>query len=177
MVCAVVLAAACARGPRQRRKLDPEVRLWLAFALQKLDAVKVLSAALNEGRDAVAAELAADAAAVEARRNSPRVNNPAVKAAVARIDAQIGNRQHAYPERARKQPARLRLPAFPTTTIGSFPQTAEIRQARSQLKSGAIDRAAYEAVMRSEIERSVRVQEDLGLDVLVHGEAERNDMV
>ncbi|MCP3720212.1 5-methyltetrahydropteroyltriglutamate--homocysteine S-methyltransferase [Paraburkholderia sp. CNPSo 3281] len=158
-------------------KLDAEIRSWLAFALQKLGEVKVLATALNAGRDKVAAVLAANAAAVEARRQSPRVNNPAVKAAIARIDARLGNRQHAYAERAAKQAARLKLPAFPTTTIGSFPQTAEIRQARSQFKSGALDNAGYQAAMRTEIERSVREQEQLGLDVLVHGEAERNDMV
>ncbi|WP_213304787.1 5-methyltetrahydropteroyltriglutamate--homocysteine S-methyltransferase [Paraburkholderia sacchari] len=158
-------------------KLDAEVRSWLAFALQKLDEVKVLATALNEGRSAVAAELAANAAAIDARRKSPRVNNPAVKAAIARIDANLGNRQHAYAERAAKQAALLALPAFPTTTIGSFPQTGEIRQARSQYKSGALDGAGYRAAMRKEIERSVREQEVLGLDVLVHGEAERNDMV
>ncbi|WP_028216638.1 5-methyltetrahydropteroyltriglutamate--homocysteine S-methyltransferase [Paraburkholderia oxyphila] len=158
-------------------KLGAEIRSWLAFALQKLDEVKVLATALNEGRAAVAAELDANAAAIAARRSSPRVNNPAVKAAIARIDANLGNRQHAYAERAAKQAALLKLPAFPTTTIGSFPQTAEIRHARSQFKAGALDDAGYQVAMRAEIERSVREQEKLGLDVLVHGEAERNDMV
>ncbi|MGF6266880.1 5-methyltetrahydropteroyltriglutamate--homocysteine methyltransferase [Paraburkholderia youngii] len=158
-------------------KLDAEIRSWLAFALQKLDELKVLATALNGGRDKVANELAANAAAVAARRESPRVNNPAVKAALARIDANLGNRQHAYAERAAKQAALLELPAYPTTTIGSFPQTAEIRHARSQFKSGALDQAGYRDAMRREIERSVREQEALGLDVLVHGEAERNDMV
>ncbi|QGZ64249.1 5-methyltetrahydropteroyltriglutamate--homocysteine S-methyltransferase [Paraburkholderia acidisoli] len=158
-------------------KLDAGIRSWLAFALQKLDELNVLATALNAGRDAVAVELAANAAAIAARRQSPRVNNPAVKAAMARIDAKLGNRQSAYAERATKQAALLRLPAFPTTTIGSFPQTAGIRQARSHYKSGALDYAAYQSAMRAEIEHSVREQEALGLDVLVHGEAERNDMV
>ncbi len=158
-------------------KLDAEIRSWLAFALQKLDEVKVLATALNQGRDKVAEELAANAAAIAARRNSPRVNNPAVKAALARIDAKLGHRQHTYAERAPKQAALLKLPAFPTTTIGSFPQTGEIRHARSQFKSGALDRSGYRDAMRKEIERSVREQEALELDVLVHGEAERNDMV
>ncbi|WP_175804546.1 5-methyltetrahydropteroyltriglutamate--homocysteine S-methyltransferase [Burkholderia ambifaria] len=158
-------------------KLDAEIRSWLAFALQKLDELKVLATALNEGRDKVADALAANAAAIDSRRRSPRVNNPAVKAALARIDAQLGNRASPYMQRAPKQSARLNLPAFPTTTIGSFPQTAEIRQARSQFKSGALDEAGYRAAMQAEIERSVREQESLELDVLVHGEAERNDMV
>ncbi|HDR9587905.1 5-methyltetrahydropteroyltriglutamate--homocysteine S-methyltransferase [Burkholderia stabilis] len=158
-------------------KLDAEIRSWLAFALQKLDELKVLAAALNEGRGKVADALAANAAAIDSRRRSPRVNNPAVKAAIARIDAQLGNRASPYTQRAPKQSARLNLPAFPTTTIGSFPQTAEIRQARSQFKAGALDETGYRAAMQAEIERSVREQESLELDVLVHGEAERNDMV
>ncbi|OXI16921.1 5-methyltetrahydropteroyltriglutamate--homocysteine S-methyltransferase [Burkholderia sp. AU15512] len=158
-------------------KLDAEIRSWLAFALQKLDELKVLATALNEGRDKVADALAANAAAIHSRRQSPRVNNPAVKAAIARIDAQLGNRASPYTQRAPKQSARLNLPAFPTTTIGSFPQTGEIRQARSQFKAGALDEAGYRAAMQAEIERSVREQESLALDVLVHGEAERNDMV
>ncbi|VWD45440.1 5-methyltetrahydropteroyltriglutamate--homocysteine methyltransferase [Burkholderia lata] len=158
-------------------KLDAEIRSWLAFALQKLDELKVLATALNEGRDKVADALAANAAAIHSRRHSPRVNNPAVKAAIARIDAQLGNRVSPYTQRAPKQSARLNLPAFPTTTIGSFPQTGEIRQARSQFKAGALDEAGYRKAMQAEIERSVREQEALELDVLVHGEAERNDMV
>jgi len=159
------------------QKLDTEVKSWLAYALQKLDELSLLSAALNEGRDAVKAELAANQAAITARRQSPRVNNPAVKAAIAKLDAQLGQRKSPYEKRAPKQAARLRLPAFPTTTIGSFPQTAEIRHARSQFKSGELDEAGYKAAMRAEIARSVREQEALGLDVFVHGEAERNDMV
>ncbi|MGU7772756.1 5-methyltetrahydropteroyltriglutamate--homocysteine S-methyltransferase [Burkholderia sp. MR1-5-21] len=158
-------------------KLDTEIRSWLAFALQKLDELKVLATALNGGREAVADALAANGAAIRVRRESPRVNNPAVKAAIARIDAQLGNRASPYPQRAPKQSARLNLPAFPTTTIGSFPQTAEIRHARSQFKAGALDEAGYKAAMQAEIARSVREQEALELDVLVHGEAERNDMV
>ena len=159
------------------QKLDSEIQSWLAFAKQKLEELRVLAAALNQGRDAVAAELAANRAAIEARRRSPRVHNPAVKAAVANIDADLGRRQNGYVQRAAQQAARLHLPKFPTTTIGSFPQTAEIRQARSRFKAGEIDEAAYTAAMRAEIEHSVREQEALGLDVLVHGEAERNDMV
>lgn len=158
-------------------KLDAEIRNWLAFALQKLDELKLLATALNGGRAQAAEALAANAAAIEQRRASPRVNNPAVKAALARIDYDLGKRASAYRQRAPKQAALLDLPEYPTTTIGSFPQTAEIRQARSQFKSGALGEADYRTAMRAEIERSVREQEKLGLDVLVHGEAERNDMV
>ncbi|HCA17111.1 MAG TPA: 5-methyltetrahydropteroyltriglutamate--homocysteine S-methyltransferase [Alcaligenes faecalis] len=159
------------------QKLDADVKSWLAFALQKLDELRVLGKALREGRDAVKAELAENLAALTARRNSPRVNNPAVKAAVARINAELGKRKSVYAQRASKQAEFLKLPAFPTTTIGSFPQTTEIRRARSEFKAGRLDEASYQNAMRAEIERSVREQEKLGLDVLVHGEAERNDMV
>ncbi|WP_369326688.1 5-methyltetrahydropteroyltriglutamate--homocysteine S-methyltransferase [Alcaligenes nematophilus] len=158
-------------------KLDADVKSWLAFALQKLDELRVLGKALSQGREAVKAELAENLAALTARRNSPRVNNPAVKAAVARISAELGKRKSVYEQRASKQAEFLKLPAFPTTTIGSFPQTAEIRRARSEFKAGRLDENSYRAAMRAEIERSVREQEKLGLDVLVHGEAERNDMV
>jgi len=161
----------------QEVKLDAEIKSWLAYALQKLDELKVLAAALQHGRASVKAELDANQAAIASRRASPRVNNPAVKAAIAKLDASLGQRQHAYAERAAKQAAWLKLPKFPTTTIGSFPQTAEIRHARSEHKAGRLDEAGYQAAMKAEIERSVREQEALGLDVLVHGEAERNDMV
>ncbi|MCK9507014.1 MAG: 5-methyltetrahydropteroyltriglutamate--homocysteine S-methyltransferase [Pigmentiphaga sp.] len=159
------------------RKLDAEIRSWLAFALQKLDELKVLSVALNQGREAVAEALAENRAAIEARNASSRVHNPRVAAAVATIDAKLGRRANPYGVRAAKQKTGLNLPLYPTTTIGSFPQTPEIRQARSRFKAGELGEDAYQEAMRAEIARSVREQEKLGLDVLVHGEAERNDMV
>ncbi len=159
------------------RQLDDEVKSWLAFAIQKLAEIKLLATALAQGRNAVADELAANEAAIAARRNSPRVNNPAVKAAIGRIDATLGRRKGTFADRAAKQQAHLNLPLYPTTTIGSFPQTREIRLVRSAFKAGNLDLTAYNQAMRQEIERSVREQEALGLDVLVHGEAERNDMV
>ncbi|TWI67362.1 methionine synthase (B12-independent) [Pseudoduganella lurida] len=158
-------------------KLDGDIKSWLAFALQKLDELRLLGTALRDGRDAVKEALAGNAAALAARRSSPRVHAPAVQAAVAKIDANLGRRASAYAQRARKQAALLRLPAYPTTTIGSFPQTPEIRHARSAFKAGTLDSAGYQAAMQAEIARSVREQEALGLDVFVHGEAERNDMV
>lgn len=158
-------------------KLDAEIKSWLAYALQKLDELRVLAQALRGGRDSVKEALAANQAALTARRSSPRVNNPAVQQAIAKIDAGLGARKSSYPMRAAEQSALLKLPAYPTTTIGSFPQTAEIRHARSQFKAGALDDAGYKVAMQAEIARSVREQEALGLDVLVHGEAERNDMV
>ncbi len=159
------------------QKLDAEFKSWLAFALQKLDELTLLADALKNGRASVKAKLDANHAAIDARRASPRVNNPEVKAAVADIRAKFGERESAYAQRAPKQAALLKLPAFPTTTIGSFPQTAEIRHARSEFKAGRLNEDAYLTAMKGEIERSVREQETLGLDVLVHGEAERNDMV
>ncbi|QHJ00873.1 5-methyltetrahydropteroyltriglutamate--homocysteine S-methyltransferase [Xylophilus rhododendri] len=159
------------------QKLDGELKSWLAYALQKLDEVQLLARALDHGRDSVRQALAENSAAIAARRHSPRVHKPAVQAAVAGLNAALGQRKLPYAQRAPRQAALLKLPAFPTTTIGSFPQTAEIRQARSRYKAGELDEAGYRSAMRAEIARSVREQEALDLDVLVHGEAERNDMV
>jgi 5-methyltetrahydropteroyltriglutamate--homocysteine methyltransferase len=159
------------------QKLDAEVKSWLAFALQKLEELKVLAVALREGRDAVKDALAANHAALAARCASPRVHNAAVQAAVMKIVPELGQRQSGYAVRAPKQAVRLKLPVYPTTSIGSFPQTEEIRRARRDFKAGRTDEATYKAAMKHEIEHCVREQEALGLDVLVHGEAERNDMV
>src|SRR5690606_7922066 len=101
----------------------------------------------------------------------------AVQSAVAGIDAGLGRRKSPYGERAAKQAALLKLPAYPTTTIGSFPQTPEIRQLRRKYRNGNLDEQSYQSAIRDEIARCVKEQEALGLDVLVHGEAERNDMV
>ena len=122
-------------------------------------------------------ELVANAAAILGRHESRRVHQSEVKAAIENIDSSLGARSSAHAERAAKQAALLKLPLFPTTTIGSFPQTSEIRLARSQFRAGKLDEASYHLAMQAEIERCVREQEALGLDVLVHGEAERNDMV
>jgi 5-methyltetrahydropteroyltriglutamate--homocysteine methyltransferase len=157
--------------------LDAQVRSWLAFALQKLQELHLLAAALNQGPGTVAAELAAHREAVASRRQSPRVHNPAVQAAVAACSDALGRRKRPHAQRAPMQAAHLRLPLYPTTTIGSFPQTADIRRARRRFKAGELDEAGYRTAMRAEIERCVREQEVLGLDVLVHGEAERSDMV
>lgn len=158
-------------------QLDPEVGQWLAFALQKLDELTILKTALDQGRESVKAELADNARAILSRKQSPRVHNAQVKQATQGISAQLGQRQQSYPQRATLQREYLRLPTFPTTTIGSFPQTQEIRKIRQQYKRGEIDQASYTGNMQQEISRSVREQEQLGIDVLVHGEAERNDMV
>ncbi|MAD47206.1 MAG: 5-methyltetrahydropteroyltriglutamate--homocysteine S-methyltransferase [Oceanospirillaceae bacterium] len=158
-------------------QLDEDIRSWLAFAKQKLSELTVLGKAINEGRDAVALQLQANKLAIDSRRQSARVHNPAVKEAVNNITAAYGQRQSAYAERAKKQRVNLHLPAFPTTTIGSFPQTQDIRKTRLAFKKQAISADEYSARMKAEIEHAVREQEKLDIDVLVHGEAERNDMV
>ncbi len=157
--------------------LDPEVRTWLAFARQKLAELTTLSRALTDGRDAVVNELTANRQAVAGRRHSPRVNAPQVRAAVGQLDPTWGERHSVFSERIRQQQAELALPAFPTTTIGSFPQTPEIRRARQQYRRGDLTEAEYRGFIEQEIAHCIRQQEALGLDVLVHGEAERNDMV
>lgn len=161
----------------QETALDPELASWLAFATQKLDEVVILARALNEDQAAVAQALAANTAALASRRTSPRIHNAAVQTRLASLTPAQGDRLHPYPVRAQVQRARLRLPLFPTTTIGSFPQTAEIRKARQDHRQGRLDEAAYQAAMQAQIALAVERQEALGLDVLVHGEAERNDMV
>lgn len=157
--------------------LDDEVRSWLAFACQKVREVAVLTKGLNEGRSAIHEELGANRVALEARRTSPRTVNPQVRRRVEGLGEAEGRRKSDYQKRRRLQRDRLALPAFPATTIGSYPQTREIRRARTQLSKGEITQAQYVEQMRSEIERVVRFQEEAGLDVLVHGEPERNDMV
>ncbi|HBS42159.1 MAG TPA: 5-methyltetrahydropteroyltriglutamate--homocysteine S-methyltransferase, partial [Oceanospirillales bacterium] len=157
--------------------LDPEIRNWLAFARQKLLELQTLGRALNQGRDVVQEELASNAAALQQRRESPRVSNPQVRLALQTITPALGERHSAYPQRADVQQASLQLPLCPTTTIGSFPQTREIRQTRNAFRRGELPQASYETAMKAEIEHCIRLQENRGLDVLVHGEAERNDMV
>jgi len=159
------------------RKLDGELRAWLSFAQQKLEEVRLLGVALNRGRKAIADALAENARSLAARRSSPRVNNPRVQAAISKLSQSLGERRSPYAVRAAAQARAFELPQFPTTTIGSFPQTNEIRKARSDFRAGKLGFGEYQAHMQQEIERAVREQEQLGLDVLVHGEAERNDMV
>ncbi|MBN9073957.1 MAG: 5-methyltetrahydropteroyltriglutamate--homocysteine S-methyltransferase [Rhizobiales bacterium] len=157
--------------------LDTDVRSWLAFAAQKTDELVVLARALSEGRDSVAAELEASAEAAAARAASAKVHDPLVEGRIAAISAGMTKRRTAFAERSRLQAARLGLPPFPTTTIGSFPQTAEVRKARARHAKGELSYIDYEAFLRKETEAAIRWQEEIGLDVLVHGEFERNDMV
>ncbi|MHB1173555.1 MAG: 5-methyltetrahydropteroyltriglutamate--homocysteine S-methyltransferase [Sulfuriferula sp.] len=158
-------------------KLDAELRSWLAFAVQKLDELAALKNALELGIDPATAAFAASRAAAATRRASPRVHNPAVAARLAALPHDADRRATPFKVRQAKQRARFKLPAFPTTTIGSFPQTGEIRAARAAFKRGELTAAEYTAAMQREIKLAVDKQVSLGLDVLVHGEAERNDMV
>lgn len=157
-------------------ELDDELRSWLAFADEKVKEVVVLARALSEGREAVADEIAASNAAVESRKTDPRLNNGQIRTRLDSILADGVSRGDAA-ERRRSQDERLNLPELPTTTIGSFPQTVEIRKARQALTKGEIDEAEYVRQMRAEVADVIALQEKLGLDVLVHGEPERNDMV
>ncbi len=160
----------------RENRLDAELRSWLAFANQKVDEVATLAQAL-EDPNAVADALAANASALHSRRTSPRTNNPEVRSRVAATTDADYRRAGNVVERRGAQRARLGLPAFPTTTIGSFPQTTELREARASLSDKEITEEQYERVIEQEIERVVRLQENLDIDVLVHGEPERNDMV
>ncbi|HEY1602279.1 MAG TPA: 5-methyltetrahydropteroyltriglutamate--homocysteine S-methyltransferase [Pirellulales bacterium] len=155
--------------------LDPEVRSWMSFAKQKCEELRLL-ADVADGRKALAA-LDENRAIQQARRSSLRAVNPAVRARLESITDQMSARKTTHAERKRLQQERLHLPLLPTTTIGSFPQTAEVRKARLEFKRGQMDRQAYVQAMESFIRDSVEHQHALGLDVLVHGEAERNDMV
>ncbi|WP_414900664.1 5-methyltetrahydropteroyltriglutamate--homocysteine S-methyltransferase [Sphingomonas flavalba] len=158
-------------------KLDAQVASWLAFGAQKLEELALLGKALNGGRAAVADALVANAYAIADRRASPLVNNPAVRTRLAGIDAGWARRETPFAERIKAQQAVLNLPPLPTTTIGSFPQTAEVRKARAAHGKGVLDQAGYDAFLREETERAIRWQEEIDIDVLVHGEFERNDMV
>jgi len=156
--------------------LDPELRGWLAFARQKLEELRLLADALD-ARPGAEARLAAARERHEARRRSTRVHLPDVAARTAALRPATSQRPSPHPVRRGRQDARLRLPPYPTTTIGSFPQTREVRQARALNRAGKLADAEYEAFLAAEIERCVRLQEAIGIDVLVHGEFERNDMV
>lgn len=157
--------------------LDDELRSWLAGASEKLAELEILKQALEHGETIVRAELQASRSAIVARAVNSRVRNPAVTQRLAQLGADADRRQSPFEARQARQRQHLDLPPFPTTTIGSFPQTAEIRAQRAAFKRGTLSADDYQATIRREIAAAVREQENLGLDVLVHGEAERNDMV
>ncbi len=158
--------------------LDAELKSWLAFAVQKCEEVAILAHALDQPEAAPVVQALARSRAVQASRAaSTRIHKPAVQARVAAISEKDSQRHSPFATRIARQRARLNLPLLPTTTIGSFPQTGSIRLARQSFKQGKLSEGQYVEAMHSEIRHAVQVQERLGLDVLVHGEAERNDMV
>ncbi|MFG2500662.1 5-methyltetrahydropteroyltriglutamate--homocysteine S-methyltransferase [Streptomyces sp. NPDC048441] len=159
------------------RDIDPQILRWLAFARQKTTEIVTLARGLTEGTSAITAELAANRADLASRQHSSITRDPAVRARVAAVTDADGRRSAPYEVRATAQRAHLGLPLLPTTTIGSFPQTTELRTARADLRAGRIDTDGYEERIRTEIREVIAFQEKVGIDVLVHGEPERNDMV
>jgi 5-methyltetrahydropteroyltriglutamate--homocysteine methyltransferase len=178
----VILAPSCAllHTPidlDRETGLDAEVKNWLAFAVQKIAELAVLAKALNQGRDSVRDALDAATAAVASRRTSTKINDPAVQSRASIADEKLARRISPFHARRQIQREKLNLPDYPTTTIGSFPQTPEIRKARADHDKHVIGDAAYHVFLREETAAAIRWQEEVGLDVLVHGEFERNDMV
>ena len=157
--------------------LDDELRSWMSFAVQKLGEVSTLAKGLAGGREAIAEELDANDRALDSRRTSHRTRNPEVRSRVEALTEADSRRDSEFSKRQAAQREKLGLPLYPSTTIGSYPQTTEIRTARAELREGKIDFAAYKERMESEIQKVISFQEEVGLDVLVHGEPERNDMV
>lgn len=158
-------------------KLDDELKQWLAFAVQKIKELDLLRRALANGRESVAAELATSARATEARKTAARIHDRAVSERIAALTHDMRERRAGHAERVKTQSEVLNLPLFPTTTIGSFPQTGAVRKARAEYNRGVLDGKKYDAFLHQETERAIRWQEEAGLDMLVHGEFERNDMV
>jgi 5-methyltetrahydropteroyltriglutamate--homocysteine methyltransferase len=159
------------------RDLDPQVAGWMAFARQKLEELAILARGLGLGRDAIAGELRVNQTRIATRTKSPMVHVESVRAQAAAVSDEDLHRRSDYATRSPAQQTSLGLPALPTTTIGSFPQTSSVRQARAAFRAGRVDQESYDEAMRAEIRDVVELQTDLGLDVLVHGEPERNDMV
>ncbi|GAM82935.1 hypothetical protein ANO11243_009210 [Dothideomycetidae sp. 11243] len=159
------------------KKLPEEVKDWFSFASEKAVELSVLAKAVTEGPASVREQLEANEKSMKARASSTRTNDPKVKERQSKVTSEMHNRQSAFPIRYAQQKEHLRLPEFPTTTIGSFPQTQEIRIQRNKFTKGEITAEQYEKFIEKEIQEVVKIQEDLGLDVLVHGEPERNDMV
>ncbi|MDN5753633.1 MAG: 5-methyltetrahydropteroyltriglutamate--homocysteine S-methyltransferase, partial [Nitrosospira sp.] len=149
----------------------------LAFSVQKLQEVSILGRGLNQGESAIRESLDASTQAGQARRNSPRIHNPVMQERLQRLTSNDSRRASPFAVRQVLQRQRFRLPLLPTTTIGSFPQTPEIRQARAAFRKGELGNLPYLEAMRNEIRLAINKQEEIGLDVLVHGESERNDMV
>ncbi len=161
----------------QESDLDADLRSWLAFAVQKIEELKILSRALGDGIGSVASEFRDASAAIAARRKSTKVHNRLVTERALAVTHDMAKRQSPFDIRRAAQQEKLGLPEFPTTTIGSFPQTTDVRKSRAAFAKGTLDGTGYDAFIRTETEAAIRWQEQIGIDVLVHGEFERNDMV
>ncbi|KAI1328590.1 cobalamin-independent methionine synthase [Xylariaceae sp. FL0255] len=159
------------------KKLDPEIADWFSFASEKAVEVAIVAKAVTEGPVSVKEALESNAKSMNARATSKRTNNPEVKDRQSKIVAADYNRKSEFPQRISEQQAKLKLPLFPTTTIGSFPQTKEIRLQRNKLTKAEITEAQYDKFIEQEIDMNVKIQDELDIDVYVHGEPERNDMV
>ncbi|MCC6916880.1 5-methyltetrahydropteroyltriglutamate--homocysteine S-methyltransferase [Nitrosomonas sp.] len=158
-------------------RLDPEISNWLAFSIQKLEEIAILGCGLNQGKESIWERLAASDQASQSRKTSCRIHNPVVHHRISHLTEHDSQRAHSFAIRKQQQQQRFNLPLLPTTTIGSFPQTDTIRQARAAFKKNELSHLEYLTAMRKEICEIIRKQEEIGLDVLVHGEPERNDMV
>lgn len=158
-------------------RLDSEIKNWLAFSAQKLDEIATLGRGLNQGKASIESFLEASTQIRQSRQQSDRIHNPVVQERLKRLTQRDCQRHLPFAQRQSLQQQYFQLPILPTTTIGSFPQTAEIRKARAAFKKGELSHLDYLSAMRTEIQNVIQKQEDIGLDVLVHGEAERNDMV
>ncbi len=167
----------CPVDLEQENQLDGEIKNWLAFSVQKLQEITTLARGLNQGQASIHPELSSADQAIQSRRESSRIHNPVIQQKLATLSPSDYTRSHPFAERQPAQHQRFNLPLLPTTTIGSFPQTPVIRQARAAFKKGDSSHLEYLAAMRAEIEDVIHRQEALGLDVLVHGEPERGDMV
>lgn len=164
-------------GLEKETKLHGDIAEWLAFATEKLDEINCLTRAINHGRDAVANQLEGNQAILNKRRLSSLVHRTAVQERVKQVDQSMFSRQSVFAERKKTQQENLKLPLLPTTTIGSFPQTQEIRLKRRDYKQGNLEQENYNQFLQDETKKCIAWQEEIGLDVLVHGEFERNDMV
>lgn len=158
-------------------RLDDEIRSWLAFAVQKLEEIVILGRGINQGKQAIISDLEASDAVCLSRARSLRIHNAVVRERASQLSQADSQRASPFSTRQVLQGRRFKLPLLPATTIGSFPQTPEIRQARAAYKKGELGNMQYLDVMRASIRLAIEKQEEIGLDVFVHGESERNDMV
>ena len=158
-------------------QLNPEIKNWLAFSKQKVEEIALLAKGLNQGEGSIIADLESNQKAISSRKNSKLIHKASVQENISSLNSNSDKRQSNFSKRVLKQRQALKLPLFPTTTIGSFPQTESIRHTRMEFKTGKINQQTYEQRIKLEIADAVKRQEEMELDVLVHGEAERNDMV